>query len=142
MQALRSHLLVFVLAALLLSLVVPTAQQGAASSSEGKTKEAAATEAPFAKGAKSEASDDSAPAADQTADKPTPSKQMEQPAAPAPAASGPTASAASKPKSKSKIVEIAPEADVQNEVDDIDVAAGEPGGSLMGWASSTTLALS
>lgn len=43
------------------------------------------------------------------------------PAAPAPAAPAPVAQAPPKSIKKSKVVEIAPEADVQNEVDDIDV---------------------
>lgn len=114
MQVSSRHLLVLLIAALLLSLAVPTLQQESRKSSAGTDEEA--TEAPFAKGSKSadSAEDSSTPEA---AEKP----RTQQPAAPAPkAAEG----GASKPKKKNKVVEIAPEAEVQNEVDDIDVAAG------------------
>jgi hypothetical protein len=99
-------------AAVLLCSAVPTLQQDKAADSDSKSK-GSATEAPFASGAKSEADDGSAAAvADKAASAQTP------PAAPAP-------KAASKTAKKSKIVEIAPEAELQNDVDDIDVTGGE-----------------
>jgi hypothetical protein len=128
MQARRTQLLLLLLAAVLCCSAVPALQQDEGSSSESKSSKDAATEAPFASGAKSEAADEGTPA---PADAPS---KTTQPAAPAPAPKA--AATASKPSKKSKIVEIAPEAEVQNEVDDIDVAEGTTSilsGSLRPW---------
>lgn len=148
MQALRrTQLLALLLAAtVLLSLAVPALQQeagGSKSSKEAATEaavdeaaaeeEAAAseqeptTEAPFAKGAKSETSDDEDGPPVEAADADLPAKtpaKTTQPAAPAPKTAAAKTTGPPKPAKKSKIVEIAPEAEVQNEVDDIDVAGG------------------
>ena len=133
MQARRTQLFVLLLAAVLLCLAVPALQQETEDPSSSKSSKEAATEAPFAKGAKSEAADEDGPP---DAAGPAPSKaegdapsaaKTTQPAAPAPATKAPSTP---KPHKKSKIVEIAPEAEVQNEVDDIDVTGGERGAAV------------
>jgi septal ring-binding cell division protein DamX len=113
MQVRLRGCLVLLLAAALLSLAVPTLQQAAPSKSTD-----AATEAPFATGAKSVSSDASTPAAAA----PAAATKAEQPAP----AQATAATTPAKPGKKSKIVDVAPEAELQNEVDDIDVSGGRP----------------
>lgn len=113
MQAQRTQLLLLLLvAAVLLCSAAPTLQQDKAADSDSKSK-GSATEAPFASGAKSETDNGRTTA---VADKPASAETP--PAAPAP-------KAASKTAKKSKVVEIAPEAELQNDIDDIDVTGGE-----------------
>lgn len=128
-------MLILLAAVVLLSLAVPTLQQP---DDEGdprrppqqRSRESDATEARFASGAKAAESEEDRDAAaieaalEEAADEPPEQPRQQRPAAteqqPAVAAGHPT-----RPSKKSKIVEIAPEADVQNEVDDIDVKGGE-----------------